>query len=67
MKGYMKRCESERTQSKFIQKWKYKKLMLICQSSLEEQQAKVCLYQDIKTDTQDKIKILCMRKTIRIW
>lgn len=40
--------------------------MLICQSSLEEQQAKVCLYQDIKTDTQDKIKILCMRKTIRI-
>lgn len=30
--------------------------MLICQFSLEEQQAKVCLYQDVKTDTQGQNK-----------
>ena len=51
-----KRCGSERTQSKFIQKWKYRKLILICQFTLEEQQAKVCLYQDVKTDTQEQNK-----------
>lgn len=62
------RCGNEKDQTKFIQKRKYEKFTLICQFSLEEQQAKICLYLHLKTDTQGQNKNkTCMRKTVRIW